>query len=205
MSAAFDVARSTMIRFMEIHWPHKLAGFPHCWEDRVAAMRPVIDVFYMTVRAFQPAQVVETGVCLGNLTSLILAALRHNGHGHLTSVDLPIIMEELGMEKSATGVLVPESFRDCWTLIEGDAAAVLPDLLPKLRPGIFVHDSDHSYGHMAFEYAVANKSRAEVILSDDIMANTSFWDFTAGIGAIALAHRERPNIGGAVVPPTVIG
>jgi hypothetical protein len=56
----------------------------------------------------------------------------------------------------------------------------LPPLLDRLGAiDIFFHDSDHTYGHMMFEFEQAKRKLAptSVVVADDISWNASLWDF----------------------------
>ena len=48
---------------------------------------------------------------------------------------------------------------------------------------LFVHDSDHSYGHMLWEYSTAwpRLSGGGVLYSDDIEWNSAFRDFSQSV------------------------
>ncbi len=145
---------------------------------------------YLLVRGKRPRSVVETGVNRGHSTAMILRALRHNGEGHLTSIDLPFHVE--GGRRNAdgkwdvssvpvglTGCEVPEFLRDRWTLIVGDAKAELPKLSGY---DFFFHDSDHSYAHQIWEYRVAleHLPAGGVLASDDINWSSAFGEVSRG-------------------------
>jgi hypothetical protein len=148
-------------------------------------------LLYSLVRRFHPEEVVETGVAQGVSTTFILGALEQNGSGHLTSIDLPnenpsgYTYEDGTRDpvyvKSVLGVgwLVPEAFRSRWTLKLGPSEALLPTLA--CRPGMFFHDSKHTYENMLSEYewALDRLCDGGVIVSDDISWNSAFADFLA--------------------------
>ena len=78
------------------------------------------------------------------------------------------------------GWLVPESLRANWILHLGDTRAVLPKVLASLPElDLFIHDSEHTYEAMTFEYAsVYPRLRKGGILgSDDVGWNRAFADF----------------------------
>ena len=55
-----------------------------------AGMRPAVSMrLYGLVREFKPKTLIETGVCNGVSTAVILAALERNKVGSLYSIDLP--------------------------------------------------------------------------------------------------------------------
>ena len=145
------------------------------WSWRACAGGPTL---YALGRLVRPSVVVETGVAGGVSSAHILSALQHNSKGHLYSIDLG----ESGYLPAGkeTGWIVPEELRDRWTLLMGDAKEVLPDLLDELGAvEIFLHDSDHSYEHMMWEFRVAWRAVASggLLISDDIWYNESFFDF----------------------------
>jgi predicted O-methyltransferase YrrM len=147
-------------------------------------------VLYLLVRKYRPELVVETGVAQGISTRFLLEALHRNGGGRLVSVDLPnydargtevegsgrvdpvYVKRELG-----TGWLVPPRLRGRWSLHEGRAEEVLPDL--EGRPDLFFHDSSHSYPQMMFEFEWAwpRLPPHGILVSDDIGWNHAFSDF----------------------------
>ncbi len=142
---------------------------------------------YALAMLSQPAIVVETGVSGGVSSAYILSALEHNSKGHLYSIDLdaPSILPP-GKE---TGWIVPGDLRDRWTLLLGDAKDLLPELLDDLGSfEMFLHDSNHSYNHMMWEFRVAWRALASggLLLTDDVFWNESFFDF-------AKLVRETPH------------
>src|SRR5205085_9625877 len=46
-------------------------------------------ILYALIRARRPSVIIETGVCNGVSSAVILTALERNQHGHLYSIDLP--------------------------------------------------------------------------------------------------------------------
>ena len=109
---------------------------------------------------------------------IILSALNENGKGKLYSIDLA----DVGMPKiygKEPGWIVDEELRKRWTLIYGKTSDELPELLEKLKyVDIFLHDSEHSYENMQFEFSLALKYMSEnsLLLSDDVRANSAFED-----------------------------
>lgn len=168
-------------------------------------------LFYVTARVLRPANVIETGCFTGWDSAIILQALARNGHGHLNSIDIPgntgvhdPLLPHGGLPPQLEpGFVVPQSFRDRWTLILGDTRDELLPLLQELPPiDIFIHDSDHSYAHMMWEYTTVlpHMRRGGVILSDDISFNTSFWDFAHAQRSRYVIHRTNANVGALRVP-----
>jgi predicted O-methyltransferase YrrM len=145
---------------------------------------------YCIVRAVQPEIMVETGVASGISSAFILRALRDNQKGRLFSIDLPPIPDQDGNvpgdmnwtlpEGVEPGCAVPPSLRDRWELLIAPAQTALPSLLERLEwVDIFLHDSDHSYEHMTWEYEQAwpHIRRGGLLLSDDVGLNSAMIDF----------------------------
>jgi predicted O-methyltransferase YrrM len=154
---------------------------------------------YYICRALKPRVVVETGVCNGFSSAFLLAALRENGAGRLHSIDLPERAEREyvdgtfweGKEGSvipadaAPGWIVPPELTSDWNLVLGRSQEKLPPLLAELgRIDLFVHDSEHSYACMAFEFEAAFDHLRDggVLASDDIDWNDAFDDFARRVG-----------------------
>ncbi len=142
---------------------------------------------YCTVRVLQPEVMIETGVAHGSSTWIILNAMHKNKKGQLYSIDLPNndtnAAYNFGTKQPETGWRVPSSLRGRWELHLGFAQEILPALLDKLKLiDFFFHDSDHSYGHMMYEFNTIYPylKNGGVILSDDVHKNEAFNQFTAG-------------------------
>lgn len=130
---------------------------------------------YVAVRALEPDVVVATGSRFGAFDAHVAAALEHNDRGHLHVVDLPG-----GPEAFEYGYLVPEPYRHRWHLHEGDVRDVLPDLLDEHGPvGVFLHDSVHTEGHMAWEFATAapHVTPGGIVASHDVLLHDAFARF----------------------------
>jgi hypothetical protein len=150
---------------------------------------PYYSALYTLVRWLRPESIVETGVSRGVSSKAILSALEENGAGTLYSIDLPNAkwIDEKGtrwddsISKSVTtGHLVPRNLRHRWNLIIGESRAMLPMLLNKIGPiDIFMHDSEHSYAHMMFEFNTAwpYVRNSGIMISDDEDYNNAFNDF----------------------------
>jgi predicted O-methyltransferase YrrM len=146
-------------------------------------------IIFALVRKFKPQIFVETGVAYGNSSSIILQALHLNGTGRLISIDLPNINKSGYTYEDGTndpifipndkepGWIVPAELRDLWTLELGKSS----DVLPKINNTIdmFLHDSEHSYDNMFFEFewAYEHLSPNGVLCSDDINWNNAYFDF----------------------------
>ena len=149
---------------------------------------------YAVLRTVKPRFAVETGVANGFSTAFSLLALEKNGDGELYSIDLP---REVGKEYEpgtfyegsgrtgfpqgqGPGWLVPEHLRDPWTLILGRTRDELPPLLRRLGTiDSFLHDSEHSFENMWFEYSEAWPALRDggVLLSHDVNTTPAFFRF----------------------------
>jgi len=109
------------------------------------------ETIYIAVRAIKPDIVFETGAAHGHMDRHVLAAMEKNGKGQMHALDLP--GDHFGFPY---GFVIPEDLKHRWTLHEGDANEILPDLLDDLNGlDIFSHDSEHTRKHMQFEYETA--------------------------------------------------
>jgi len=153
-----------------------------CLRD-VPYILPEASELYMIVRALKPGVVVETGVASGLSSAHILLALAVNGRGTLHSIDLPNVQAgSVVPADRATGWIVPHALRGHWNLQLGDSRKLLPVLLEELgEVDMFLHDSDHSYDHMRFEFELALLRLREggLLLSDDTHLHTAWDDFCA--------------------------
>ncbi|HOW28321.1 MAG TPA: class I SAM-dependent methyltransferase [Elusimicrobiota bacterium] len=145
-------------------------------------------LLYTIVRRLAPETVVETGVANGASSTFILSALERNGTGRLHSIDQPVAEDGLTFlpPGKAPGWLVPDSLRARWTLTLGDTHRELPPLLERLTPiDLFLHDSDHSYETMRFEYTAAWRALRPGgwLISDDIGFNALFDEWKRETGA----------------------
>ena len=147
-------------------------------------------VLYVICRKLRPEAVVETGVSSGVSSSYILHSLEDNKSGALYSIDLP--------GQGQSGWLIPDYLRHRWQLIPGMSVEELPPLLEKLRTiDIFLHDSEHSYENMLWEYQTAwvHLKAGGILLSHNIDSNYAFDDFCQSVGVEGYA---LSNLGGIV-------
>jgi predicted O-methyltransferase YrrM len=181
--------------------PHKAI---RDWRERIDRAAAGVDIFYVLPRILRPTIAVETGVASGSMTALLLAALHRNRHGMLHSFDLPPVKGEKSMDWTAdpseVGFLIPDVYKDRWSLVFGDATYELPKRFRPREIDPFFHDSDHTFEHMTFEYAFAAKhlNSGGVLISDDIGWNDAFWRFFKGCSAQVFVHKSNLNIGVAV-------
>ncbi len=152
---------------------------------------------YLLIRALKPKVVVETGVATGESTSHILQALSDNGKGILYSIDMPFqwyispkdtLWVDILPIGEQPGYLVPDELRARWTLILGRSCEKLPPLLESLGEiDLFLHDSEHTYENMTFEFNCAwtHIRTGGFLVTDDPVweGNTAFHDFVRNMQA----------------------
>ena len=156
---------------------------------------------YAVLRKLRPEVAVETGVANGFSTAFSLLALDRNGTGHLHSIDLP---REAGREYapgtfyegegragippgSEPGWLIPAELTARWTLVLGRSQEQLPPLLERLGTiDSFMHDSEHSFDCMWFEFHAAwpRLRPGGVLVSDDVNSTEAFPRFAREQGRI---------------------
>lgn len=182
---------SSAINNAEENFNREVDSFSFGGIEEEAAFR-----LYATIRKLRPEKVVETGVCNGTSSLAILLALEENEKGELYSIDLPFKAEESLKEfrdktfdgyggaaipsDKEPGWIIPENLRENWELKIGKSQKKLPRLLENLgKIDVFIHDSEHSFACMAFEYEMAWTYLKENghIISDDINWNNAFEEF----------------------------
>ena len=141
-------------------------------------------LLYAFVRLSCPEVVVETGVANGASTTYILHALNANGGGELHSLDLPTTSDgkTFVVAGKKPGWLVPKPLHGMWSLTLGDTRHHLAPMLEGIStPQIFIHDSEHTYETMLFEYELGWDVLAEGgwLLSDDVEMNRAFDEWTS--------------------------
>jgi hypothetical protein len=142
---------------------------------------------YAVIRAVRPRTVIETGVAHGVSTAFMLAALDANGAGELHSIDLP--PHDAGADQRV-GACVPQALRARWSLHRGLSRSVLPSLVSRLPAvDVFVHDSQHTYRNMSFEFE-AVWSGTQVIIADDVERNAAFEALTRRSPAYSAVVRQ---------------
>ena len=155
---------------------------------------PMGMVLYVICRGQKPDLVVETGVASGISSSYILCALDLNKHGELYSIDLP--WSESGGGRQS-GCLIPDHLRQQWHLISGSSSDKLAPLLEKLgQIDVFLHDSDHSYENMLWEFqtAWAHLKTGGALLSHNIDYNSAFADFCRSVKTRGYAFHEMGGL-----------
>ena len=149
---------------------------------------------YAILRKIKPECIVETGVCNGFSTAVILEAIRRNGVGILHSIDFPEYADERTYTESiwegkggavvpadeTSGWIVPDDLRKYWKLYIDKSQKALPPLLKELGAvDVFIHDSEHSYDNQFFEFDSAKEvlSSNGLIIASDISWNDAFNHF----------------------------
>ncbi len=168
---------------------------------------------YALVRSTRPDHVVETGVSSGVSSAHILLALRRNRRGVLHSIDLPTPQRgpTLGARETPvalpagrrSGWAVPEALRAGWDLRIGPSEDLLPRLVRSLPSiGLFLHDSRHTPGHLAFELATVapRLSPGAIVLADNtVWTGQAFPRFARRVGA-RVWRRGHSDLVGLMVP-----
>jgi hypothetical protein len=154
---------------------------------------------YRLLRDVRPQVAVETGVCNGVSTAFLLLALEDNGTGELHSIDLPEVAGEEYEEGTfwdgkggavippgkEPGWMVPPELGERWELVLGRSQDELPPLLDRVgQIDFFMHDSEHSYECMSFEFRTAWPALREggVLVADDVNVNPAWAEFTGEVG-----------------------
>lgn len=166
------------------------------------------EALYALVRWVEPDIVLETGVASGLSSAYILCALEENNKGRLFSIDLPYEVGKTYAEGyfkpegeiwpvpkgEQPGWIIPGELRHRWELIIGRSSEKLPPLLEQLKSmDIFLHDSEHSYENMKWEYQTIWPYLKEggLLLSHDIDRNGAFSEFCNGVGARSFVFLSR--------------
>ncbi len=151
---------------------------------------------YALARALGAKAIVETGVLHGLSSAFLLQGLADNAAGgKLVSIDYPSTFEagpsnqdgfvETLPPDLGSGWIVADELREYWDLRLGMSTELLAPVVAKLGAiDLFVHDSDHSYDTMTFEFETiwpALRSGG-ILLADNIDVNTSFFDFSRSVG-----------------------
>ena len=145
---------------------------------------------YSICRLQKPGVVAETGVSSGVSSSYILLALEENRMGELYSID----------PQPQSGWLIPDYLRHRWHFMQGTSAQELIPLLVKAgQIDIFLHDGEHTYQNMLWEFQTAwpHLKAGGILLSHNIDFNHAFSDFSKQVGIKAQVFSE---MGGIVKP-----
>ena len=175
------------VRFSQVHGnTSRGAGY-----TSGAMLSAHVTHLYAIIRKLRPTTVVETGVCNGLSSAIVLAALMRNASGHLYSIDLPEYANSrendaqfwIGKggavvpENEQSGWLVPLKLRQRWTLSLGRSSDLLPGLLATVGDvDLFIHDSEHSFQNQLFEFRTAfnHLRNGGIIFASDINWSRAF-------------------------------
>ncbi len=133
---------------------------------------------YILCRILKPKNIIETGVAYGLSSIYILKALEKNQSGILHSIDSvfrPWQNEEM------IGAIIPDELKSRWNFVLGKTSDKLEEVFKEVCDvGVFIHDSLHTYKNMIFEFECAEKNlkNGGIIISDDVLENDAFFDFT---------------------------
>ena len=133
---------------------------------------------YILCRILKPKNVIETGVAYGLSSSYILKALDKNQSGTLHSIDS---IFRPWQSENMIGAAIPENLKHRWNFNLGKSTEKLQQVFEKLNSvDIFIHDSSHTYKNMIFEFECAEKNLNEngIIISDDVLDNDAFFNFS---------------------------
>ncbi len=126
---------------------------------------------YHLIRTQKPEIILETGISYGFSTAIILSALNANKFGSLYSTDI----------HNEVGIMTWSVDKSRWHKCIGKPKTILKDTLKKIKKPIdmFLHDSDHSYASMFYEYKTVFPylSPTAYLMSDDVNDNSAFLDF----------------------------
>lgn len=200
IDSAYQNLSSHQEFWKEIH--NRLSVYPDGYGLQMTKELPAL---YLLVRLIKPDVIIETGVSAGTSSTYILRALKDNGKGKLYSIDLP--PDNIPEGRSA-GWVVPEDLRDRWELLIGDSKKMLTPLLSRLcKIDCFIHDSLHTYEHMMWEFKTIweHLRPGSFLLSHDVGANRSFFDFMNETGVSWKEYRVYHVLGGFQKPITSIG
>lgn len=133
---------------------------------------------YALVRKLEPDTVVETGVCNGVSTYIVLRALEANGHGHLHSVDSP--PEERIPDGEQPGWIIPDDLRDRWSLTIGLSQEKLPNVIADLDTiDLFLHDTKASILDEELDIVWSKLAEGAVVTADDVHESDAFGNVVA--------------------------
>lgn len=167
------------------------------WLRQQGVDTSVTPVLYALTRILKPSVVIETGVAAGVSSTAFLTALSNNKFGKLYSIEA--FRHPPSTQRREAGWIVPKELRSRWSLLIGRSEEKLPSLIKEVgRIDIFLHDSNHTYNIMWFEFESAwrNLELDGVLLSHDAEANRSFLDFSIHLETKPLVawnyDRSRP-------------
>ena len=95
------------------------------------------------------------------------------------------------------GSVIPENLKNKWNLVLGKSNEKLEKLFEDVSDvEIFIHDSLHTYKNMMFEFETAlQKIRNNgIIISDDVLENDAFHDFSKNKNLESVLIKVKENV-----------
>lgn len=154
---------------------------------------------YHLCRIIKPKNIIETGIAYGTSSAYILKALHDNGKGTLHSIDS--VFRPWQSEKMI-GSVIPENLKNKWNLVLGKSNEKLEKLFGDVSDvEIFIHDSLHTYKNMMFEFETALQKIKNngMIISDDVLENDAFYDFTKNKNLERFLIKVEENVGLGII------
>jgi len=133
---------------------------------------------YILCRILKPKNIIETGVAYGLSSLYILKALDTNNSGMLYSIDSVF---RPWQNENMIGKIIPDNLKNKWKLNLGKSSEKLYEIFNQINDiDIFIHDSLHTYKNMIFEFECAEKNLKNngIIISDDVLGNDAFYNFS---------------------------
>lgn len=163
--------------------------FPENWNSGINLKL----IAYSLARLLKEVEVVETGTANGVSADAWATALRLNGKGVLTSIDVV----------TSTAPLLRAENRPFVELVTTNGSQknlkrILESRIMR-RPGgtsIFLHDSDHSYFGQYAEFKIAKEFGFDILLSDDVDSSMAFLDFVRDYDTAVVMVDGNKMIGG---------
>ncbi len=163
-------------------------------------------ICYLVARIVKPNTYIETGVLHGLTSSFILAGLSENDKGKLISIDFPSYFNQAPANEDGhndwlpkgkePGWLIPDHLLEKWEKHLGKSSDLLPKVLSKTNEiDVFLHDSEHTYQTMFLEFELAWPKLREggILIADNIIDNTAFFDFCSKVSGKPLIYCDLYN------------
>lgn len=158
-------------------------------------------LLYLLVRALRPARIVETGVRPGYSSAWLLAGLEANDHGELTSIGPGSSHGRAsGVIDLTVGQFVAPSLRARWTLVLGDPAQRLREVLSGRRIDLFLCDNalDDATARLELRTAWPALTPGGVMLAHHADASPAWAEFCRAQGSTAQLLDAGPPPMGAL-------
>lgn len=143
-------------------------------------------LLYLLVRALRPAHIVETGVRPGYSSAWLLAGLEANAYGELTSIGPGSSTGRVsGVGDLTVGQFVAPSLRARWTLVLGDSASRLREVLSGRRIDLFLCDNalDEPTARLELRTAWPALTAGGVLLAHHVDASPAWTEFCRAQGS----------------------